>query len=156
MAHRVIKSPSQLEGLFTVLQNTALPFSISWVKGHDRTAAQNRLQWRWAGEVARDLAGEDRAGYQAEFKLLIGVPILRAENEEFRLFYDEFIKPHSYEAKLKAMRGPNIEVSSRMNKTQMTNCLDRIWSTYTAQGVQLTLPDPEMVGNLKAMGEYNV
>lgn len=152
MAHRVIKTPSQREGLFSVLSNVDLPFTISWTKGHDRTAAQNRLQWQWAGECARDLDVDDAAGYQAIFKLEIGVPILRAENEEFRHIYDTLIKPASYEEKIKAMRSGMIDVSSRMTKKQMTNYLDRIWAEYTGLGVDLTLPDPEMVGRLKAQG----
>jgi hypothetical protein len=78
---------------------------------------------------------------QAFFKLHYGVPLLRAESEEFREVYDRLVKPLSYEDKLIFMERLGFSVSSLLTTKQMTQYLDAIYTEFTGRGVRLTRPD---------------
>jgi hypothetical protein len=76
---------------------------------------------------------------QKEWKLTIGVPILRAENDAFRAFYDKALKVLTYPEKLAAME--YVPVTSQMTVPQMRAFMDAIQRQGAEQGVTLT--DPE-------------
>ena len=78
---------------------------------------------------------------RAECKLTFGVPILRAENEAFRVQYDRTLKPLPYEQKLEAVRVFDLPVTRLMTVKQMTAFMDAMQRHWAAQGVRLT--DPE-------------
>lgn len=139
MPSRVIRTPSDLETLGRLLFNLERPFTVEWRKGADRSHAQNRLMWEWAGQFASALGDRTADEVQKEWKLTIGVPILRAENDAFRLFYDKALKPLSYAEKLAAME--YVPVSSQMTVPQMRAFMDAIQRQGAEQGVTLT--DPE-------------
>ena len=80
-------------------------------------------------------------GKKRSDKLHMGVPILREENEAFRLIYDEFIKPHPYEKKLKLMEGDTFAVTRLMTSKQKTRYLDDVFRHWSEQGMILTLPE---------------
>ena len=153
MPSRIIKTELQRDNLFAFLGNEPLPLTITWQKGKHRTNEQNRLQWLWAGEVSGYLGDTDAATVQASMKLEIGVPILRAENDDFREKYDRIIRPQTYEDKITIMRDFDFPVTSLMKVPQMIAYLDSIWAKYTAIGIELTDPDPEM---LAYMARYRV
>jgi hypothetical protein len=69
------------------------------------------------------------------------VPILRAENEAFRLSYDRVLKALPYEEKLAAIKAFDLPVTRLMNVKQMTAFMDEMQRHWSAQGVRLT--DPE-------------
>ena len=71
--------------------------------GKDRTMDQNRILHAWLGQLSRELPENDELGWKSFVKLHYGVPILRAEDEEFRGKYDAVVKPMSYEQKLAIM-----------------------------------------------------
>lgn len=76
---------------------------ISIKAGKDRSLDQNAILHAWINQIATELREQTAAEVKAECKLTIGVPILRAEDEEFRQFYDKSIKLMTYEDKLLAM-----------------------------------------------------
>ena len=76
---------------------------------------------------------------QAEWKLTIGVPILRSENEGFRADYDDALKGLPYEMKLRLMN--RIRVTSEMTMPQMRAFMDAIQRQAAEQGVTLTEPN---------------
>lgn len=106
-----------------------------------RTAEQNRLQFLWYKEA--ELQGDQTSPeYRAECKLHFGVPILRAEDEEFRNIYDKVIRPLPYDCKLAMMREPiDFPVTSRMTVKQLSNYLNQVQSHFQSIGFELTEPE---------------
>ncbi|CAB5223091.1 hypothetical protein UFOVP368_56 [uncultured Caudovirales phage] len=139
MPSRVIRAPDDLAALGRLLFALERPFTVEWRKGADRSHAQNRLMWEWAGQFASQMGDRNAGEVQAEWKLTIGVPILRAENDAFRLFYDKALKPLAYPEKLAAME--YVPVTSQMTVPQMRAFMDAIQRQGAEQGVSLT--DPE-------------
>lgn len=108
---------------------------ISIKAGTDRSLPQNSLVHAWYGQIARELREDDELGWKCYCKLHHGVPILRAEDEEFRDTYDSAIKGLSYEQKLKVMR--LLPVSSLMTKDQLSKYAESIQMDFAQRGVLL-------------------
>ena len=83
-----------------------------------RTLPQNSLIYGLYGQISREGGQESIPEVRRRLKLHHGVPILRAEDPEFREAYDTVIKPLTYEQKLKAM--DFWPVTSRMNTSQLS------------------------------------
>lgn len=128
-------------------QVSSLDASKGWVisierQTKTRSAAQNRLQQKWHLEAAQELKDESAEDKRAYCKLHLGVPILRAENREFREQYDRVIRPMDYQTKLALMKVPfDFPVTRLMTVEQKTRYLDAVWNHYTSQGVRLTAPE---------------
>jgi hypothetical protein len=94
---------------------------------------------REAAEQFGDRTAENVRGWG---KLHHGVPILRAESDEYRARYDKVFKPLDYETKLELMQEPfDFPVTRLMNVSQKTRYLDAIHRALSEMGVCLT--DPE-------------
>lgn len=108
--------------------------------GKDRSLDQNALSHCWYEQLARELPEEDALGWKAFCKLQFGVPILRAEDPEFREFYDRSIKASlSYEEKLKAMA--YLPVTSLMTTAQLSKYLEAMQQHFAKHGVMLEFPE---------------
>lgn len=108
--------------------------------GKDRSLDQNSLAHVWYEQVSRELREETPLGVKCFCKLHYGVPILRAENEDFRIQYDTVLKPLSYDKKLLAMNF--LPVTSLMSKDQLSQYLAAMQAAY-ADRVQLVFPEQE-------------
>lgn len=109
---------------------------INLKTGKDRSVDQNALTHAWYGQIARELPEDTEAGWKAFCKLCFGVPILRAEDEEFRNFYDSAIKQSlTYEQKLKAMS--YMPVTSLMTVKQLSAYADAMQAYFRQAGVIL-------------------
>jgi hypothetical protein len=107
--------------------------------GKDRSLDQNSISHAWYEQVARELREYDALGVKRYCKLHFGVPILRAEDAEFREFYDTAIKRHlSYEQKLKAM--DMVPVTSLMSVKQLSAYLIEMQEHYKTRDVKLVFP----------------
>lgn len=107
----------------------------------DRSTRQNALMWRWNGTLEKVLKEYTSAQYHGINKLHFGVPILRAESEEFCEMYDRLFKPQSYEWKVDFMAQPGwFPVTSLMTTVQMSTYLEHIQQHY-ASSVQLNFPE---------------
>lgn len=106
--------------------------------GKDRSLDQNAILHAWITQIANELREQTAAQVKAECKLTIGVPILRAEDEEFRQFYDKSIKLMTYEDKLLAMSF--CPVTSLMTVKQLSQFLTGMQETYRKRGVELEFP----------------
>lgn len=137
MPHRVLSDRVDVDLFTRFLAGLKLPVTVSWVQGRDRSSEQNRLQWQWAKDVAEQ-RGESPRDIQHEWKLRLGVPILRADSEEFREVYDATLKPLPYALKLKAMAF--VSVTSDMTVGQMSRFLDEVQRECLSQGLWLTDP----------------
>ena len=103
-----------------------------------RSLDQNALSHAFYEQVSTELAEDSPLAVKCEAKLHCGVPILRAEDEDFRGAYDLAIKGLSYEQKLEAMKF--WPVTSLMTKRQLGAYLEAMQSYYLKRGVVLEFP----------------
>jgi len=110
-------------------------------EGMGRSLDQNAISHAWYNEIAIQTA-DTPENVKCECKLRFGVPILRAEDPDFREMYDNSILRNlSYEQKLKAMRF--IPVTSNMTKPQLSRYLEHIQQSYAQQGVIVSFPEQQ-------------
>ena len=144
MSARAVKidatTESGLEALLNVRANALLsgkPFVVQ-VLGEKRSLPQNDLIYELYTIIASQKEDESIADVRRECKLRLGVPILRAENEEFRAMYDKAFKGGlTYEEKLAAM--DILPVTSLMTKEQGTQYIDSVIREYSKQGVAIVM-----------------
>jgi hypothetical protein len=106
--------------------------------GTARSLPQNAISHAWYEQMARELREDDALGWKCYSKLHHGVPILRAEDAEFRETYDSAIKGLSYEQKLKVMR--LLPVTSLMTKEQLSKYAEAVQDDFRRRGVVLEFP----------------
>lgn len=134
----VINSDTSLQTVIGTLREMYLQHryvKISAKTGKPRSLDQNAISHAWYEQLARELREEDALGHKCYCKLHLGVPILRAEDDEFREFYDNAIKGMSYERKLAAMKF--LPVTSLMTKPQLSKFLEAMQIDFAARGVLL-------------------
>lgn len=141
MPTKIIREPIHVEALANMLRERKLPITVTWTQGAPRSTAQNRLAQRWFTDIATQLGDQTHEDVRAECKLRFGVPILRAENEAFKVSYDRVIKGLPYEEKLDAIKAFDLPVTRLMTVKQMTAFMDEMHKHWSGQGVRLT--DPE-------------
>lgn len=141
MPTKVLRQPEHVDALAVLLKARTFPMTVSWSQGAPRSDAQNRLAQRWFTDIARQFGDRTHEDVRAECKLTIGVPILRAENEAFRLSYDRVMKALAYDEKIEAIKAFDLPVTRLMTVKQMTAFMDEMQRTWTERGVALT--DPE-------------
>lgn len=108
---------------------------MSWSTDHARSADQNALAAVWYEQISRELGEDSAADVKAYCKLHFGVPILRADDLEFRALYDQALRPLAYEVKLQAIK--LVPVTSIMGVKQLTRYLDQMQQHYAQRGVML-------------------
>ena len=112
---------------------------VSIKTGKDRSLPQNAITHAWYEQLARELREDDALGWKSYCKLHHGVPILRAEDEDFRVAYDQVIKPLAYEQKLAAMKF--WPVTSLMTKDQLSKYAEAMQADFLRRGVRLEFPE---------------
>ena len=112
---------------------------VSAKVGTARSLDQNAIAHAWFEQVARELREDDALGVKCFCKLHHGIPILRAEDEEFRNFYDGSLKRLAYEQKIVAMKF--LPVTSLMTKPQLSRFLEAMQSDFLLRGVVLQFPE---------------
>lgn len=141
MPSKIIRSPEHVDALAILLKGRKLPLTVTWAQGVSRSSLQNRLAQRWFSDIATQLGDQTHEEVRAACKLQFGVPILRAENEAFRVQYDRTMKHLPYDQKLDAVRVFDLPVTRLMTVKQMTAFMDAMQRHWLAQGIRLT--DPE-------------
>ncbi len=140
--NRTIQNDYDRDMAAKLVANRPYPFTLTITDGKHRSTAQNRLQHMWMKEISEQRGDITPAEARAYCKLTIGIPILREQNEAFRLRYDEILKPLSYEQKIAIMSEPlNLPVTSLMSTKQLTEYLEGIIRHFGQQGIVLTMPD---------------
>lgn len=127
--------------LLRFIEGHKLPMTVNVSVGGKRTIKQNKLNRLWMSEIAEQLGDQTQEEVRGFCKLTMGVPILRAENEDFRRRYDEIVRPLPYETKLKLMTEPlDFPVTRLMSTKQQTAYLDTVHRHFSEQGLVLTDP----------------
>lgn len=141
MTTRIIKNKFDLDHLITYLANLKFPFTTNITKGLDRSVEQNSLAFKWYLEASQQ-GDQSAAEYRAYCKLHFGVPILRAENKDFKELYDKHFKGISYEDKLEIMQSEQFDfpVTRIMKTKQMKQYLDEVNNHFRGLGFILTEP----------------
>lgn len=140
----IIKSEGDRALIRDAIAKRKLPFTVNIAQGKGRTHEQNKLQRLWVKEAAEQLGDETAEEKRAYCKLHFGVPILRAENEEFCEKYDRLIRPLPYEVKLEYMAAPlDFPVTRLMTTKQKKQYLDAVYQHFRSLGVVLTEPNPD-------------
>lgn len=112
------QSLSQAIGDLRELFKTRKFFSFVVKFGKKRSISQNSISHAWYEQVARELREDDARGVKRYCKLHFGVPLLRAEDAEFKEAYDgAILRTLTYEQKLQAM--DVLPVTSRMTTVQL-------------------------------------
>lgn len=141
MVTYTVKSEESRQMLLNAVKARKLPFTADIIKGRKRTQEQNRLAFKWYGEIAEQLEDRTRDEVRAECKLEIGVPIMR-EREEFREKYDSIVRPLPYEQKIALMVEPfDFPITRLMTTEQLTRYLDEMMRRWSGRGVVLTMPE---------------
>lgn len=151
MASRILRRTEDVDEFVKLLVALKLPLTVTWVQGADRSHEQNNLMWKWADEVAEQLGDRLAADQQAEWKLEIGVPILRADDPEFRAAYDTTVRPLTYEQKIEIMKH-FFPVTSLMKVRQMCRFLDQVERQCLEMGLKLTQPPDELASYNRRYG----
>lgn len=107
--------------------------------GKDRSGDQNRIFHAWMGQLARELPDHDELGWKCYCKLHHGIPIMRAEDDDYRTKYDATVRPMSYEQKITIMEF--WPVSSVMTTQQLSKFLEAIQKSFEPLGVFLEFPN---------------
>ena len=138
---RTVFSHEGLQSLLGELRNAFAEsnrLTVSWSVAL-RTIDQNALSHALYEQLARELPEDDARGWKRMCKLHFGVPILRADDEHFREFYDSALKRLDYERKIDAME--YVPVTSIMSKSQLSRYIgDMARSFAVERGVHLELP----------------
>lgn len=100
-----------------------------------RSKLQNDITHVWYKQLAHDLPEYKTLGWKAYCKLHFGVPILRAEDSQFREFYDKAIKRLDYEQKIGAMH--YVPVTSIMTTKQLSQYVEAMQNHFLERGVVL-------------------
>jgi hypothetical protein len=139
----IVNSVEALQSAFGKLRDEFMRHKylrVTWRIGKARSSKQNRHSHAWYGQLARELREDDEAGWKAFCKLHFGVPILRAEEPDFRAEYDAKILGQSYETKLLIMRW--MPVTSLMTKLQLKKYEEKVQEHFKDRhGVKLTYED---------------
>ncbi len=138
MSKRVINSDESLQtfiGDVREMYQAHRYIRASLTTGKARSLPQNAVTHVWYEQIARELREDDTLGWRCYCKLHHGVPILRAEDGEYRETYDTVIKPLSYENKLIAMR--HWPVTSMMSKEQLSKYAEAVRDDFYKRGVLL-------------------
>jgi hypothetical protein len=97
----------------------------------NRSLEQNAISHAWYEELSKKLPEENVLGWKCFCKLHFGVPILRAEDPEFREVYDNTIKLMTYEQKLEVMKF--FPISSIMSTNQLSRYLEAMQKHFIEQ-----------------------
>jgi len=134
----IVNSDTSLSKLLGELRDeyfTHRYLEVTIKNGKVRSIKQNSTTHRWYQQLALEMKEYDALSWKCYCKLHHGIPILRAEDDEFKSAYDSVIKPLSYENKLIGMRC--WPVTSLMNKDQLSRYAEAVQSDFRNKGVIL-------------------
>lgn len=107
--------------------------------GRTRTISQNSLMHAWYTQMAVEDRQHDLQEHIRYCKWHHGVPILCADDPEYRALCRTLLGPLDYESRLIAM--DHYPVTRLMTKAQESKYLQAMQDDYAKRGVVLTFPD---------------
>lgn len=108
--------------------------------GKARSLPQNAIQHAWYTQMAMEDRSDDAQGHIRYCKLRHGVPILCADDPEYREQCRRLLGPLTHEARLEAM--DFFPVTRLMTKAQESRYLEAVRTDYLSnRGIQLEFPE---------------
>lgn len=117
-----------------------------WLKvtarvGKSRSLPQNALQHVWYTQMAMEDRSDDIRGHTRHCKLTHGVPILCADDPEYRAACRRMLGPLPYEARMEAMDW--YPVTRFFTKEQESKYLEAVQADYGSRSIYLEFPNQE-------------
>lgn len=140
--NQVVRDHRDLGRFVAQVKQSALPFTATIAHGEKRSTRQNSTIHMWYDEIATHLGDVTTNEVRAQCKLMFGVPILRRDNDAFRVGYDTQIKPQPYETKLMWFQLLDPNVTSTMTTKQLAEYMKEMQRHFSEAGIYLT--DPEV------------
>lgn len=151
--NRIVETEQARDTLLKYIQSKKLPFTTTITDGKHRTNPQNKLQRKWMTEISEQLGDRTPEEARGECKLMFGVPLLRRENDAFRVEYDKHVKGLPYPTKLALMMEPiSLPITSIMTTAQKHQYLEDVFRHYSEHGVVLTIPADKRFGPADSYG----
>ena len=116
--------------------------TVTVMHGKHRSLDQNAISHAWYSQLANELREDTPLGVKCFCKLHFGIPILRAESDDFREKYDRAVKPMDYPDKLTLMEW--FPVTSLMTTPQLSQYLEKVQGHYRGR-VALEFPETDTV-----------
>lgn len=114
------------------------------LRAGQRSLDQNAVIHCWYEQMGRELREDSAQGWRRYCKLHHGVPILRAEDADFREFYDAALKDtFTYEQKLKAM--DILPVTRLMSVAQLSAYMEALQDDFRPRGVTLVVKEKSVI-----------
>lgn len=108
--------------------------------GEKRRDRQNRFAFEVYNQVSKILGDRTPSDIRAESKLCVGVPILRANSDDFRERYDRIVRPLPPENKLELMTEPiELPVTSLMTVKVMAEYITQLLQYWDERGAPAML-----------------
>ena len=141
-----VRDHAALGSVVALLAQAQPPYVVTFKAGEEtRRDRQNRFSFEAYKQVAKILGDRTVNDVRAESKLHIAVPILRAEDDDFRAKYDRVIMPMPYETKLELMVEPfDFPVTRLMTVKQMAEFITRMLAHWDASGASVMLPEYDL------------
>ena len=141
-----VRDHAALGSVVAFLAQARPPYVVTFKAGEEtRRDRQNRFAFEACKQVAKILGDRTVNDVRAESKLHIAVPILRAEDDDFRAKYDRVIMPMPYETKLELMVEPfDFPVTRLMTVKQMAEYITRMLAHWDANGASVMLPEYDL------------
>ena len=111
--------------LMTRIDNDGAQLLSMEIPKESRSQTQNRLSHVWYRAIS-DRLGMSNGEARAYCKLILGVPILRRDSQDFRIGYDKAFKPLAYEQKVLIVETMDFPVTRLMNQAQMNEYFEAI------------------------------
>lgn len=130
-----VSSERSLEAAHAILSEAYAEYSYIQLKltsGKERSLGQNKMVHALYSRAAKRENGETPLSIKNYCKLTLGVPILRAEDDDFRETWDKNIKQSlTYEQKLAIM--DFFPVTSLMNTEQSSRYIEAVMAHYALE-----------------------
>jgi len=141
-----VRDHAALGSVVAFLAQAQPPYVVTFNAGEEtRRDRQNRFAFEAYNQIAKILGDRTAEDVRAESKLHIGIPILRAHDEDFRAKYDRVIMPMDHEAKLAVMVEPfEFPVTRLMTVKQMAEYITRMLAHWDKQGASVMLPEYDL------------
>lgn len=114
---------------------------VSAKSGRARSLPQNAIQHVWYTQMAMEDRQHSLQEHIRYCKFTHGVPILCADDPEYRAMCGRLLKPLTHECRMEAM--DHFPVTRLMTKAQESAYLEAVQTDYGRRGIRLEFPDPD-------------
>lgn len=140
MPSRVLHSPDQVWTLGSAIAKSEdWPVTVTWAHGEKRSLSQNGLYHAWMGQIAK-ATHDDPASVKADCHINWGIPIFRAEDEDYAAFIEAALGGKTRKQIKHMIKRGFVPCTSLMSKPILSQYMNAVWREYAPH---VRLMDPE-------------